>query len=176
MKSTGVVRKIDHLGRIVIPKEIRKSMKIKDGESLEIYTEEDTILLKKSSSLKGIEDFANNFVEILSPLLQKNLIITDMDQVIACNKEISKNYLNQELSLDYLNILNKREVYVASNPSSMGILTNSSVSCYYMLVPIVIQGDLVGSLFLFSEEEAIQEKDKLFLKFILKFLEKNLEE
>lgn len=173
MKATGVVRKIDSLGRIVIPKEIRKNLKIKDGENLEIYIEDDTILLRKTSSLAGLQDFAKSFGEIVPSLLGKNLLITDMSEVIACNKEVSKNYLNQELSSDYLEILNKREVLVASIPSKISIVSSS---CYYLLVPIVIHGDLLGSLFLFSETEEIQEKDQLLLKFILKFLDKNVEE
>lgn len=175
MKSTGVVRKIDHLGRIVIPKEVRKSMKIKDGESLEIYVEEDTVILKKTSSLNGLHTFATNFVEILSPLLKKHIIITDMSEVIACSKDISKQYLNQELSLEYLDILNKREVYVASNPASLPI-TNDKIEAYYLFIPVVVQGDLLGSLLLFSEDEKIEDSDKMLLKFVLKFFEKNLEE
>lgn len=176
MKSTGVVRKIDHLGRIVIPKEIRKSMKIKDGESLEIYVEEDTILLKKTSTFNGLQVLASNFVEVLTPLLKKNIIITDMNEVIACNKEVSKQFLNQELSSDYLNILSKRDVYVAASPASMPITLNQTVQAYYLLIPVVVQGDLLGSILLFSEENEIEEADKTVLKFVLKFFEKNLEE
>ncbi len=175
MKATGVVRKIDHLGRIVIPKEIRKTLRIKDGESLEIFVESDTILLKKISSLEGLQTVSDGFVDIIASLLEKNICITDMDEVVACNKGIMSSYLNQELTSEYLEILQKREVYVASNPSNVPIVSSCESAFYYMLVPIVVQGDLLGSIFLFSEDNEIQEKDKTLIKFILKYLEKNLE-
>ncbi len=177
MKATGVVRKIDHLGRIVIPKEIRKNLKIRDGENLEIFVEEDTILLKKSSSFGNLERFAQTLVEILSSLLGKNIFITDMHEILACNSRISGSYLKKELLPSYISLLEKRETFITSTPSTVSVISKEdSAPYYYMFAPIVVQGDLIGSIFLFSEDASIQEKDKMMFQFALKFLEKNLEE
>ena len=82
----------------------------------------------------------------------------------------------QELSSVYLNILSKLVVFVAAIPDSMPITLNQTVQAYYLLIPVVVQGDLLGSILLFSEENEIEEADKTVLKFVLKFFEKNLEE
>lgn len=175
MKATGVVRKIDHLGRIVIPKEIRKNLKIRDGDDLEIYVEDDAILLKKFSSLSRLDEYAGNFSEVISVFLHKNLIITDLSRIIACNREIKEQFAFRELSSDYLTLLQKREVYITSEKAHISLLEGQSFSTYYMLLPIVVQGELLGSLLLFSEEK-ISDNDKVLLRFILKLLEKNLED
>ena len=83
MKSTGIIRRIDELGRIVIPKEIRKNLRIKEGENLEIYIENDNIILKKYSLLKNLTDIAAIYVEVLNSLIKDNIVIIDSDTVIA---------------------------------------------------------------------------------------------
>ena len=176
MKSTGVVRKIDSLGRIVIPKEIRKNLGIKDGESLEILIEEDKVILSKCSSLNSIAKYASVIVDIIYSITKKNIIITDMNLVLAVNKEISNKYLNKELDSNYLHILERRESYNSIEKSSIDVVSKDGSLKYYSLIPIVVQGELLGSLFLFSESEIITESDRAILKFVLKFLEKNLED
>lgn len=175
MKATGVVRKIDSLGRIVIPKELRKNLGIKDGDSLEIFLDEDKIVLHKCSSLNSIEKYASTIVDIIYAITRKNIIITDMSIVLSANKEISNSYLSRELSPNYLKILERREVYNSIGKSGIDIVSQNRSDLYYYLMPIVVQGELLGSLFLFSEDESISESDKSILKFALKFLEKNLE-
>ena len=176
MKSTGVVRKIDSLGRIVIPKEIRKNLGIKDGESLEILIEEDKVILSKCSSLNSIAKYASVIVDIIYSITKKNIIITDMNLVLAVNKEISNKYLNKELDSNYLHILERRESYNSIEKSSIDVVSKDESLKYYSLISIVVQGELLGSLFLFSESEIITESDRAILKFVLKFLEKNLED
>ena len=176
LKSTGVVRKIDSLGRIVIPKEIRKNLGIKDGESLEILIEEDKVILSKCSSLNSIAKYASVIVDIIYSITKKNIIITDMNLVLAVNKEISNKYLNKELDSNYLHILERRENYNSIEKSSIDVVSKDESLKYYSLISIVVQGELLGSLFLFSESEIITESDRAILKFVLKFLEKNLED
>lgn len=176
LKSTGVVRKIDSLGRIVIPKEIRKNLGIRDGESLEILIEDDKVILSKCSSLNSIRNYASVMVDIIYSVTKKNIIITDVNSVLASNKEIGNKYLNKELNSNYLHILERREVYNSIERSTIDIISNDVLSIYYFLIPIVVQGELLGSMILFSENEVITESDKTILKFVLKFLEKNLED
>ena len=77
MYTTGIVRRIDDLGRIVIPKEIRKKLRIRDGENLEILVRDDEIVLKKYSVMKNIEDFASNFTDAIYGFIKHNILITN---------------------------------------------------------------------------------------------------
>ena len=88
MKTTGVIRRIDELGRIVIPKEIRKNLRIKNGDSLEIFLESDNIILKKYSQLETIENVSVDYVEAFNSIIKHNIIVTDRDKVIAVSGEI----------------------------------------------------------------------------------------
>ena len=91
LKSTGVVRRIDDLGRIVIPKEIRKNMKIKDGESVEIYLDSDNIILKKYSPLGNIMEFYKSYVNSIYEAILENIMIVDRDKVVAVAGDLKKN-------------------------------------------------------------------------------------
>ncbi|MBD9085556.1 AbrB/MazE/SpoVT family DNA-binding domain-containing protein, partial [bacterium] len=81
MKATGVVRRIDELGRIVIPKEIRKNFRIKEGENIEIYIDDNNIILKKYSELKNVPDISSNIIDSVFSIINKDIIITDMSNI-----------------------------------------------------------------------------------------------
>ena len=83
MKTTGIIRRIDELGRIVIPKEIRKNLRIKNGESLEIYLENDSIILKKYSQIESLKNVSIDYVEAFNQIIKHNIIVTDRDKVIS---------------------------------------------------------------------------------------------
>ena len=78
-----MIRRIDELGRIVIPKEIRKNLRIKNGESLEVFVEEDAIILKKYSQIESLESISVNYVEAFNQIIKHNIIVTDRDKVVA---------------------------------------------------------------------------------------------
>lgn len=176
MKTTGIVRKIDNLGRVVIPKEIRRSLKIKDFDDLEIYVEGESIILKKYSSLNGFDNIMGTFTDVIYSIISKNVIVTDLDRVVFCNKEINKKYLDKEVSDYYLSLVNKRDVFVSQELSNLEIIDKDLDKKYYMLNPIIVNGDVIGSIFIFSYENTINDIDKSIVKMIIKFLEKNIEE
>ena len=92
MKQTGVTRKIDELGRIVIPKEIRKNLGIRNGEALEIFTNEDSVILKKYFEVRKYEDLSDKLCELIKNIYNVDLVITDREKVISSsNKEIVEN-------------------------------------------------------------------------------------
>ena len=122
LKSTGIVRKIDSLGRIVIPKEIRKNLGIKDGETLEIFLEEERIVLSKCSSLNSIEKYSSIISDIVYNITKKNIIITDNSLVLSTNKEISDKYINKELSSNYLRILERRESFSSIEKTRFAVI------------------------------------------------------
>ena len=98
LKSTGVIRRIDELGRIVIPKEIRRHLGIRDGESLEIFTEENQIILKKYSKVLEYADLSNKLCEIISSVMNFSMIITDRDKIVSHSDNIKMELKNISLS------------------------------------------------------------------------------
>ena len=116
MKATGVVRRIDELGRIVIPKEIRKTMRIREGENIEIFIDgDDRVVLKKYSMVKKLGDFANRFTDSIHAFLKYNVVITDTDSVIAVSGSLKKEFNGKPLSDEMLHIIQKRESILNKN-------------------------------------------------------------
>ena len=104
MKETGVSRRIDELGRIVIPKEIRKNLKIREGDQMEFYVEKEYVVLRKQSSLRGLDEDIEHLLELLYRKLKQTVILTDLDKVVYSLGE--KKYEGIELSSRFKNILN----------------------------------------------------------------------
>ena len=98
MKTTGIIRRIDDLGRIVIPKELRKTLRIKNGDSLEIFVDNEDIILKKYSPMESIEDAATRYVDSFSGVIKHSVIVTDKDRVIAAGGSLKKRYLGKQIS------------------------------------------------------------------------------
>ena len=83
MKTTGIIRRIDDLGRIVIPKELRRSLRIKNGDTLEVFVDNDNIILKKYSPMESIEEAASKYVDSFNQVIKHSVIVCDKDKVIA---------------------------------------------------------------------------------------------
>ena len=98
MSTTGIIRRIDELGRIVIPKEIRKNLRIKNGDNLEILVEGDNITLRKYSQIENLENMANIYADSFYQVLKYNVIITDTDKIVAVGGNMMKKYLNNNIS------------------------------------------------------------------------------
>jgi AbrB family transcriptional regulator (stage V sporulation protein T) len=104
MKATGIVRRIDDLGRVVIPKEIRRTMRIKEGAPLEIYTDKDgEVIFKKYSPIGELAAFASEYVETLYKTCQMSVIVCDRDTVVACAGVSKKEYLDKKISDEFEN-------------------------------------------------------------------------
>ena len=143
MKATGVVRRIDDLGRIVIPKEIRRNLRIRDGESLEIFVDGNDVVLKKFSIMRNVDDYANNLVSALYSFTKKSIIITDNDSVIACSNNI-KNLINKPIS-ESLNIcIKRRESILEKYKKNLIITEDFNVDCKYAIEAVLVNGDSVG--------------------------------
>ena len=118
MKTTGIIRRIDELGRIVIPKEIRKNLRIKNGESLEIYLENDSIILKKYSQIESLKNVSIDYVEAFNQIIKHNIIVTDRDKVIAATGPLKKNIWIRKL-MSLLRDLLKEEIIFLRNRRSL---------------------------------------------------------
>ncbi|MBQ4135445.1 MAG: AbrB/MazE/SpoVT family DNA-binding domain-containing protein [Clostridia bacterium] len=146
MKATGIVRRIDDLGRVVIPKEIRRTMRIREGDPLEIYTNrEGEVIFKKYSPIGEITAFAAQYAETLFRTANLEVLICDRDAVIAVSGVSKKEYLEHSLSREIENIMEARGLYRYKNGDDLiyPLDTQSShfVSC---AMPIITEGDVIG--------------------------------
>ena len=159
MKATGVVRRIDDLGRIVIPKEIRKTLHIKEGDPLEIFTDkEGEVILKKYSPIGELSEFATGYAETLAKTTGHIACITDKDTVIAVSGGSKKEFLEQSLSKQLEEVLENKEIYSSSdnNEVALPITENDNKERKFnaqVIYPIVCQGDVIGSVILIAKEQ-----------------------
>lgn len=158
MKATGVVRRIDDLGRVVIPKEIRKTLRIKEGEPLEIFTDrEGQVILKKYSPIGELSEFATGYAETLSKTTGHIACITDKDTVIAVSGGAKKEFLEQNISEELEQLMEDKEIYTSKENSDMSvpITKNDGNERKYnaqVVYPIISNGDTIGTVILLSKE------------------------
>ena len=158
MKATGVVRRIDDLGRVVIPKEIRKVHRIKEGDPLEIFTDkEGEIILKKYSPIGELTEFASTYADTISKTTGHITCITDKDTVIAVAGGSKKDFLEKSLSKELEEVIENKEIFKSkeNNEISIPITQNEGRERIYnsqVIYPIITDGDVVGSVILLSKE------------------------
>ena len=145
MKSTGITRKIDELGRVVIPKEIRKNLCIREGESLEIITNEDNIILKKHSQIAKYNDISNKLCHIINEIYEIDVMITDREKIIASNNKCDGKLLDNQL----LKYIDNRESYVSNNENNM-YFEDINITGYFTIYPIIDESDSIGLIILRS--------------------------
>ena len=158
MKATGIVRRIDELGRVVIPKEIRRTLRIREGDPLEIFTDRDgEVILKKYSPIGELGDFAKEYAESLYQALNRTAIICDKDAIIAVAGGSKKELMERPIHEDVERCIKNREKLVANagQCDMLGIIAGDSPDRYTaeVVVPILSAGDAIGAVVLVSREE-----------------------
>ncbi len=159
MKATGIVRRIDDLGRVVIPKEIRRTLRIREGDPLEIFTDrEGEVILKKYSPIGELGDFAKEYVESLHQSLGHISCVTDKDSIVAVAGGVKKEFQDKSISAELERIMEQKKTIVA-NRSEEGkfysILANEEDTGKYSsqaIAPILSEGDAIGAVILLSKE------------------------
>lgn len=150
MKATGIVRRIDDLGRVVIPKEIRRTLRIKDGESLEIYTGRDgEIILKKYSQLESIGDYAKKYCEAMYETTSRPTIVTDTDQILSVVGNQAETKEGVQLLPSYIRFLVKRKQSILSRGEKdfKDIYPEFPEHVdQIMITPIIKNGDVIGGV------------------------------
>lgn len=156
MKATGIVRRIDDLGRVVIPKEIRRTLRLREGTPLEIFTDrEGEIILKKYSPMVELTAFAGQYADAMSQTTGMTVCISDRDQIIAVSGGSKKELLQKTISKQLENVINERAVLVAGKDDKGFIpLTGESMEGITAMVvaPIICEGDAIGAVVLLSRE------------------------
>ncbi len=144
MKATGIVRRIDDLGRVVIPKEIRRTMRIREGDPLEIYTDRDgEVIFKKYSPIGEWSQIATQYAETLNKTCGLSVIVCDRDAVIAAAGVSKREYSDRRLTPEFEEIMDDRSLYCANENNRIYVIDggNHYVSC---AMPIISDGDIIG--------------------------------
>lgn len=160
MKATGIVRRIDELGRIVIPKEIRRTLRIREGDPLEIYTDrEGGIILKKYSPIGELASFALDFSEALSTTLGLTVVICDRDTVLASSGEFKRDYIERPVSSALEEAMSSRTSVKKEGATVIPLVTgeNTAQTTYQLISPILMDGQPIGAIALLSRDGAINE-------------------
>ena len=176
MKSTGVVRRVDDLGRIVIPKEIRRTLRIRDGEELEIFVDNDVVVLKKFSKVADLGNVSKKIIDVVSSLVGKTVLVTDRDIIITGSGELKKNYLNKEISKKIENIISNRTISIEKNVKSISFADGIEDMYSYIIYPIISFGDVIGTVIMISTNSDISEFDVTISGMIAQFLGKYVED
>ena len=165
MRATGIVRRIDELGRVVIPKEIRRTLRIREGDPLEIYTDRDgEVILKKYSPIGEMQSFAKDYTESLFRSLGHIACIVDRDQVVAASGVSKKELWDKPISHDLESAIQGRQTMTfskASGGKALAVTTEEDVSGYTAQVvsPIIADGEAIGAVLLLSREQGARMGD-----------------
>ncbi len=175
MKATGVVRRIDDLGRIVIPKEIRKTLRIKDGEYLQFFLESENIVLQKYSPMVGLPDFYKDYVNSIYSEIGGNVLITDREKIVAISGSLKKNYQDKRISSYLDNIIQNRIISYSLEKTNIDLINETLNNVSYVIAPIISDGDAIGAVIILSIEEEINDfivkTGSIAAKFLGKYIE-----
>lgn len=154
MKATGIVRRIDDLGRVVIPKEIRRTLRIREGDPLEIFVDrEGEVILKKYSPISELGDFAKEYAEALSESLEAPVLICDRDEYIAVAGSAKKDYMNRSIGSKIEEVMDSRSMSTEKHPDPVELVRGQEEDVIsYLICPIIAQGDPIGCVVAFNKE------------------------
>ena len=146
MKATGIVRRIDDLGRVVIPKEIRRTMRIREGDPLEIFTDrEGEVIFKKYSPIGELASFAEQYAETLHKICGLGVVICDRDAVIATAGVPRKEYADKSLSEELESVIEGRGLYLwREGEEKYPVIAQETAHYVSCAMPIISEGDIVG--------------------------------
>lgn len=165
MRATGIVRRIDELGRVVIPKEIRRTLRIREGDPLEIFTDHDgEVVLKKYSPIGEIAAIAKDYTDSLYRTLGHIALISDRDAVVSASGANKREYIEKALSPEVDQILQSRQLQLlnlAAGARMIPVTNDDHADAYsaQIVAPILADGEIIGSLILLSRDAGTQMND-----------------
>ena len=174
MKSTGVVRRIDELGRIVVPKEMRRILRIREGDSLEISTDSDAIVLKKYSLVESINSFIIQYVDAIHASSKKEIIVTDMEKVIAVSNGFKKSVIGKKIDSKLDDKIQKRQTQIFERGNNIEICEGLVINNAVTLKPISVYGDLIGCVCILGDNYCT-DIEKMLAELTSAFIGKYLE-
>ena len=177
MKATGIVRRIDDLGRVVIPKEIRRTMRIREGDPLEIFTDrEGEVILKKYSPINDLSEFATEYVESLYEALGLPVFLSDRDEMIAIAGIAKKTYSHRRLSTFSEDAMKERRPILHQQETVIELVPGQYEEVKsYCIAPIVANGDIIGAIYVISKDGLIGAVEQKSAEIGALFLAKQME-
>ena len=176
MKATGIVRRIDDLGRIVIPKEIRRTMRIRVGDSLEIYTSKDNeVVLKKYSSMGDIEKTLNSYAEVLSKKLECPIMITDKDSVVSASGTSKNSAIGKMVTKECLAFIEERQIKIGRDLEGVTLVegVQNPITGIYTISNM---SESIGMIIAFKSKDKDKSLDEKIFLLAGELLEKQIEE
>lgn len=167
MTKSGITRRIDELGRIVIPKEIRSNLGIRDGELLEISIENKGIVIQKYSQVENIKDISEKITKIVSDVCKIELLISDREKILVSNNK-EKDLLNQNINEKLKILIDNREIYVSEKKDKL-----LGIEKYFIIVPIITSTDCSGLVILISNIK--NEENLIYAKIVSKLIADSLD-
>jgi len=182
MKATGIVRRIDELGRVVIPKEIRRTLRIREGDPLEIFTDRDgEVILKKYSPIGELGEFARQFTESLHRTVGHIACVTDRDTVLAVAGGTRKDYADRSISKELERTMNDRKPMLFLKPGQYIPITldeeDGGMYSSQLIVPILAEGEAIGTVILLNRDGAsMGETEMKVVQTASSFIGKHMEQ
>ena len=167
MKATGIVRRIDDLGRVVIPKEIRRTMRIREGDPLEIYTDhEGEVIFKKYSPIEELAETASQYAEAVNKACGISIIIVDRDIAVACAGMPKKDVLEHKISSEIDGIIDTRQLYTWHNGErKIPVIDRQDKYSAKVIAPIFSEGDIIGAVAI-VEADTLSEATETEIKLV----------
>lgn len=174
MKITGMIRKIDELGRIVIPKEIRKILRLKTDQHLEIFLNNDEVILKKYFPIKGVSEEVNIYFSVFSDQIKLPIFVTDDEKIILADKQF-RNTINESINEEIINLIEKRKTYESQEVEEKQLFNLLKLKGFFYILPIIICGDCEGAAIVVSQDQEELNQKKEYIELLVKLIVKTLE-
>ncbi len=178
MKATGIVRRIDDLGRVVIPKEIRRTQSIRQGDPLEIFiSDAGELLLKKHSSLGTFFEFTNRYINVLAKELGKTVIVCDTQTITAVAGSGKKELIGARINSPLEQIIEQRKEFIYDINSPLLYPCDNSLQFLLLAKPILASGDVIGVIALLSNAKgtSANKEERLAFNIATSFFAKEFE-
>lgn len=178
MKATGIVRRIDDLGRVVIPKEIRRTMRIREGDPLEIFTDKDgEVIFKKYSPVGELSEFATQICETMGKTTGHMAAICDRDTIIAVSGGAKRDLIERRVSAELEELMESRRIYQRASDAKVCVADGNDKYFVTVAAPILSEGDISGCVLFFTDQQSVQTGDTEYkvVQTIAGFLGKQME-
>lgn len=162
MNYTSIVKRIDNLGRIVLPKEIRRKLKLRENDEVEIIlNDESSVIIKKYSAITEYEKECVILINILNELIENgSVLITDNSSVLMCGKKEDEYLVNKKLSKRFLNILQDRRIFTEKTSPTFDIFDMEEGIFAKAIVPIIVDSSVSGAVVVYSKDKRTNLKDR----------------
>lgn len=180
MKETGIVRRIDELGRIVIPKEMRRVERMKEGSPVEIFLNNNgEVVLKKYSPIFDLKEYAEDVSKSIAEVFEYSVLISDLDKIVVCTNASKATYANRTISKEVESVMGNRKCYMGNKGSNSSMIPlfegDEGEYSAQIIAPILSGGDLCGSIMLFKKEGDFSISDVNLVKVFANFLARQMD-